>query len=389
MAKVKNEGVKYERGLSPALAALAKHMGNKPLFMPPIRRNIPMQHDALGRLLGGDVTPGLPTGVFIEVLGAAGEGKSTFAMACADAVINQHPDTIHRISTDDGIEEIKAPRRVLYNDFEHVLDYAYLKSAVRNSEIAQVNDKGKLLNAKTANIYVHQPDTVEEGGDVMLHMIASGEFGLVVVDSIAAMLGDEEKKKSMGESTMGLQARAIGKFLRKSAHMVRKYGVTVILVNQWREKIGVSFGDPRVAPGGKAPEYWDAIRLNISGGKRPSPWFANGKHCTIKSMKNKVTGLQGVIAEYEIGWGTGLSAEVELTELAIGAGLIEWRGGLGRPMKIIPMKGRVFANVPEWLATLRANDRLFSQLKTLCDRAQATRPKKGNGGLLGEDDDAE
>lgn len=382
----KKKGVQYQRGLGPALAALKSHMGEKALFMPPTGRSVPMRHRELGRLLAGDTNPGLPTGKFIEVLGQAGEGKTTFGLACADAVINQPPDTVHRISTDEGIEEIKAPRRVLINDFEHVMDYGYLKSAIRNAEVAAVTDKGRIVNAKTANVYVHQPDTIEEGGDVMLHMIASGEFGLVILDSVAAMLGDEEKGKSMGESTMGLQARAIGKFLRKSAHMVRRYGVTVILVNQWREKIG-GYGDPRVAPGGKAPEYWDAIRLNISGGhSRPISMFANGKLCRIKTLKNKVTGIRNLECEYEIGHGVGLSAEAELTQRAVACGLIQWRGGVGRPLKILPMKGRVFPDVPTWLAALRNSDRLFAQLSALCDQKDVARPKRGNGGF-GEDDD--
>jgi hypothetical protein len=97
MAKSKPEpkGDRYARGLGPAIAALKKHIGKKSLFMPPTRRHIAMPFRELGVLLGGESNPGLPTGVFIEVLGQTGAGKTTFAMALARVVINQ-PDAEHR-----------------------------------------------------------------------------------------------------------------------------------------------------------------------------------------------------------------------------------------------------------------------------------------------------
>jgi len=348
------------------------------------RRSIPMRHRELGILLAGEQNPGLPTGGFIEVKGENHSGKTTLAFACADAVINQPPGTKHRISTDEGIEVINAPRRVLYMDFEHALDIGYATSAIRNSVVAQTNDKGKLLNGRDANLFIHQPDTLEEGGDLTLHMIASGEFGLVVMDSVAAMLGQEEADKSMSENTMGLQSKAIGKFLRKSAHMVRKYGVTVILVNQWRDKIGKSFGDPRTSPGGKATAYYDSIVLDVMG-SHTTPWFEHGKVCKIKSMKNKITGIKVAVAEGHIGRGVGISAEVELTQRCLAAGgILEWKGGLGRPVFLTPLKRRKFESMKDWLAVLRKNDKLFDQLSARCDKAGVTRVPQGNGGF---DDD--
>jgi recombination protein RecA len=222
----------------------------------------------------------------------------------------------------------------------------------------------------------------------MLHMIASGEFGLVINDSIAAMLGEEEREKSMGEKTMGLQAKAIGAFLRKSAHMVRRYGATVVLINQWRDKIGVSFGDPRTSPGGRAPAFWDAIRLDVFGAKK-TPWFDIGKTCVIKAMKNKVTGIDGVTCEYHIGQGVGLSSEVELTQRCIAAGFIQWPGGLGRPVAFKQSgKGdKKFTSMRTWLVYLRENPEVAAAVSRKCDAAGTTRlPTVGRGGGFGDDD---
>lgn len=377
---------RYPRGLTTAIEALHKCYGKKPLFAPSTRRHIAThKYRELGVLLGGESAPGLPTGIFIEILGKAGAGKTTCAMALADIVINQ-PDAEHRIVTESGIEVVRPPRRVLYIDFEQTLDLAYFHAAVPNTVVAETDRKGKIVNMKDANVFVHQPDTLEEGGDIMLHMIGSGEFGLVIGDSIAAMLGQEERDKSMGERTIGLQAKAIGAFLRKSAYMVRRYGVPVVLINQWRNKIGVSFGDPRTAPGGAATEYWDSIRLDVSGTHK-TPWFDEGKVCTIKTLKNKITGLRGAACEYHIGRNLGLSAEVELVQRCLAAGVVSWSGGLGRAVSVQRKSGdaKTFSSMRAFLETLRSRPDVAAAYSKACDAKGVTRlAAVGRGGGFSE-----
>lgn len=380
MAAPKEKQEPQARGLHAALKALKSHSGDRAMFMPPSRSYVPMRYAALGRLLSGDRHPGLPTGVFIEIVGGEFAGKTTLAFALIDAIINQ-PDREHKIRTDHGVEVIKAPKRVLYLDFEYALDPEYMESAIPGLVLAQTNASGKVTNATEANVFVHQPETLEEGGDVLITMTKSAEFGLAVIDSVPAMLAIEEQGKSMAQNTMGVQARAMGKFFRKTVGLVASMGITVLIINQWRDKIGVVFGDPRTSPGGKAIRYFISHKLDVSGPRRSS-WFPDGKIVNIKALKNKVTGLAQNTVSYHAGNGWGLSAEAEMSELAIACGVLQQKG-----QKMSLMRGKeVYKQYPspeDWLTALRKNEKLFEAVRVQCEKrgakAQVISKQTGKG----------
>ena len=357
--KAKKKGVEYQWGLKAAVKAVRTQFGEKPLFMTPNRRYIPMRHAGLAHLLGGRRHPGLPTGAFLEVLGQEHSGKTSLTFAMIQAVITQPPGK-HKIHTETGVEELPVPRKVLVLDWEQTLDLDYLKSAVPEAVFLDVDEEtGAIRNLSEANVLVHQPDTLDEGCDIMLHMIYSGEIGLVVGDSIAAMLTEEEKSKPMGENTMGLVARQMGKLFRKSAHVIRRYGVTVVFINQWRDKIGFVLGDPRTAPGGKASRYFDAIRLDVSGPTK-TPWFpGEGKTVVVKAMKNKISGEKASCV-YHLRNGWGISAEVELYESLRDRGLIKERS---RGVEFnTPSGPRKFPSKLAMVEAMRSSPKLFNAL---------------------------
>lgn len=373
-------------GINAALSALRARFGKRPLFTTPVRRFIPMKQRALGALLSGEETPGLPSGCFIEVLGREHSGKTTLAFAFVEAVVSQPSSATRKVLSDSGFEEQPAPRRVLYVDSEQSLDTAYLLAACPSAVLAVSDNSGRVTNAASANVYVFQPDSLEDGGDVMVEMIRSGAVDLVVLDSVAAMTPSEETEKTMGQSTVGALARSMSKFFRVTAPVVRKFGVTVVLINQWRNKIGVSFGDPRTAPGGLASSYWDAIKLDVFG-PSSSPYFpGNGKVARIKSLKNKVTGRLGLV-EYHLERGRGLSYELELLLAGVQAGVITNRG-VGSPVVVLPRRDgkvlkcfRKFPNVPAWCEGLRADPSLYSRVWEACGAAGVALPSGGNGGF--------
>lgn len=355
-------------GLPAALAALREKLPGRVMFIPPVSRVVPMRHRQLGILLAGPDTPGLPAGKFIEILGEAHSGKTTLAFAMADAVINQPQGTKHSVRDESGkYVEVEAPRRVLYLDFEHAVNMKYLRDGIRNAVIAEPDEKGVILNSDTANLWIHQPETLEEGAEAAVQLIGSGEFGMIVIDSVPAMLPIEERNKSMEESTVGKHAQAIGKFFRRTVGLTARFNVVVVLVNQWRDKIGVSFGDPRRAPGGKAMTYYDSLKIDVSGPKG-SPWFPEGgKMANVNVMKNKVTGKLGSVS-YHLGAGWGISAEVELTEMMMAAGLLNSTGP-NRPVVVFPNtpKARTFKTREDWLRHLRfGSDAQWEKLTEKC-----------------------
>lgn len=356
--------------LDGALAALHKHLGDKPLFMPPTRRHIPMRHKALAKMLGGEANPGMPTGTYIEVLGGPSAGKTTFEMACIDATINQPEGTINRVRTAKGIQEFDPSRRALVLDFERTLDYAYLIGAIRNAEILQTDDKGKPLNEDTANVWIHQPDVLEEGLEIAAQLIGCGGFDLLVIDSVPAMLPQAVRERAMTEPTVGKHAAAMAVFFQRLTAEISNRNVTVILINQWRDVIGaMPFQPQRRSPGGRSMEYFDSIKLDISGPKK-SPWFPDGgKIANIRSLKNKVTGFDGQLVTYHIGVGFGLSAEVELTEALMQGGLVS-SPGPNSPLVRLPKtrNERTYPNRMAWLQALRNDEKLFTGMVEACRR---------------------
>lgn len=372
-----------EPRLAEVLKSLRKQL-NKPLFVPPTRRIIPMRHRSLGAMISGEATPGLPSGAYIEILGQAHSGKTSLTFAFMDAIINQAEGATHPVLTPDGIVQRPVPRKVLFIDSEQAVDIAYLSRAVTNARILEVDSTGKMVNADDANVWVHQPDTLEEAGDMLIQLVATGEFGLVVVDSVAAMLPEHERAKSMSERTVGELARAMSKFFRVTAPIVRKYGLVVALVNQWRDKIGVAFGDPRTAPGGKASTFYDSIKLDVSGPHRSS-FFTSGKVVRVKAMKNKITGHK-TSCEYELETGWGISAEVEALRVAGLAGVVKF-SGMGRAVYAKATSGkkewvRKWATFEDYMNAARSRPEIVARLWRAAERQGITSLSVAGSGTM-------
>jgi recombination protein RecA len=98
----------------------------------------------------------------------------------------------------------------------------------------------------------------------------------------------------MEEFSVGLGARLTGKFFRKSSKAQKRSlinedrGCTGLIINQWREKIGVMYGDPRTTPGGKAKNFHYFVRMEV----KRDEWIKEkdepvGQTIRGRTMKNK------------------------------------------------------------------------------------------------------
>jgi recombination protein RecA len=88
----------------------------------------------------------------------------------------------------------------------------------------------------------------------------------VIWDSVAATSPKAELEGDYDQNTIGLQARVLGKGFRKLTNVLANEKVTLVCVQQQREKIGVMFGDPTTTPGGKALGYASSVRITLNGG---------------------------------------------------------------------------------------------------------------------------
>lgn len=237
--------------------------------------------------LGG----GLPKGRVIEIYGPESSGKTTLAL-----------HAVAEVQRSGGV--------AAFVDAEHALDPTYAAA----------------LGVDIENLLVAQPDTGESALEIVDQMVRSAAVDIVVIDSVAALVPRAEIEGEMGDSHMGLQARLMSQALRKITGNIGKSGCTVVFLNQLRQKIGVTYGNPETTTGGNALKFYASVRLDIrriQSLKKGTEEFGN--RVKVKVAKNKVA-PPFRIAEFDIIFGSGISTLGCVVDLAEETGVIVRKG---------------------------------------------------------------
>ncbi len=247
----------------------------------------------LDRALG---VGGLPKGRIVEIMGWESSGKTTLAIHVM-AEAHKKPDTWCAIV-----------------DVEHSFDLMYAKS----------------LGVDLDRLKISQPNSAEEALEIAETFCESGDFDVVVLDSVAALVPQAEKDREMGESSMGKQAILMSQACRKLTPIVAKSKTLMIFINQMREKIGVMFGSPDTTPGGNALKFYASVRLNISRyiGKTDSvveEGVKLGNKVKVRVAKNKVSPPFRE-CEFNILYGEGIDKYGELLDMAVDTDVIAKSG---------------------------------------------------------------
>lgn len=129
---------------------------------------------------------------------------------------------------------------------KHDLICAYI-----DAEMTFAPDFARKLGVDPDEIFLSQPDNMEDAFTVMDALIDSKGVDCIVLDSVAALAPKAELDGEIGKATMALVARVMSPFLRRIIPKCAKNNVTVIFVNQIRDNVGVMFGDPTTTPGGR------------------------------------------------------------------------------------------------------------------------------------------
>lgn len=166
-------------------------------------------------------------------------------------------------------------------------------------------------------LLLSQPDSGEQGLEICEMLVRSGAIDLIVVDSVAALVPQAELDGEMGDAQVGLQARLMSKAMRKMSGAMNKGECTVIFINQLREKVGVSYGNPETTPGGRALKFYSSIRLDIRKSEATKVGSdVVGNKVNVKVVKNKVA-PPFKVATVDIVYGEGISYVAEVIDLAV------------------------------------------------------------------------
>lgn len=179
---------------------------------------------------------GIPLGAVSLFYGPESSGKSSLALRCAAQFQPRFPK-----------------KKVVWLDLENSWDEPWVK----------------LHGINTEEVYLYKPTTAEEASDIGDQVSMSEDTGLIVVDSIAAMASIAQLEKTAEQVVVSGSAKTTTGMMRKFGaamveHLKAGSTLTVIYLNQTRNKVGFVMGNPEMVPGPDWQNFQAFLKLRLS-----------------------------------------------------------------------------------------------------------------------------
>jgi len=291
--KPEAEPKKKEKTLAEAVKSIRAKFGDEAIMKLGEQPNVDVDALPTGSM-GLDAALGIggfPRGRIIEIYGPESSGKTTLAL--------------HAIAQAQARGQACA-----FIDAENAMDPQYAKK----------------LGVNIDELLISQPDTGEQGLQIVDELVQSGKVGVIVIDSVAALAPKAEIEGEIGDVKIGALARLMSAGLRKLTNTVSKSKTIVIFINQLRMNIGAmaTWGaPPETTTGGKALKFYASVRLDIRRiAQIKKGDDVIGGRVRVKVVKNKVA-APFKQTEFDVLYNEGISQEGELLALGDKYGIVE------------------------------------------------------------------
>jgi recombination protein RecA len=235
---------------------------------------------------------GIPVGRITEIAGGEGSGKSLLAY--------------HIMSNTQ-----KKGGIAIYLDTERAYNQEFM-------ERMGVDTKKNFIMPKSV------PGSIEDVFEFIENVITltraripnKDKFVTIVWDSVAATPGkDDIEVAHTHVARMGTEARAMSRSLRKITGALDAGHVTLVCINQLREKIGFGFGDPDTTPHGRSLPFYASVRIKLKSLKqiKEKDGRTVGVGTQAKVWKNKV-GPNWRAVDFPIYYDWGVGDEISWLE---------------------------------------------------------------------------
>lgn len=264
-----------------AMKQLNKKFGREVVALGPHRQRVESFSSGsitLDHLVGNG---GLPIGRIVEIYGLESTGKTSLAIFLMKKYI-------------EHMEARGTPRYGAFVDLERSSTGDFLAS----------------FGIDLDTLVWAPVDTAEEALDTAETLAATGSVGFIVVDSVAAIETDAQFRASSGESKVGGPSKLMSESLRKLVKSCDKNNVTIVFINQVRDKMGTYMGG-LTTPGGHALPFYSALRIHMH--KREASDFSNCFKLQLHIEKNKFTladKTKKILIEFMNGVGVMESADI-------------------------------------------------------------------------------
>lgn len=248
---------------------------------------------------------GVAKGRLTELYGEEGSGKSTFCYMLAANAQKTYPEEL-----------------VVYIDVEQACSLEYC------AKLGVDLDPSRFL--------LVQPDSGAQALQIMEDFVESGLCSLVILDSIAALITEQELNGEAGDQFMAVLPRLLGAPIKRLTTLAKRANTACVFINQTRSTMALH-GSPTTTPGGKVLKFQASTRIEVKRIEylKDSKDIPFGAKLRIRLIKSRFSPPH-TMTECNLIFGVGIDQVIESVDVAVDKKIIVQGGAWFK----VPVQGK-------------------------------------------------